>query len=124
MVILKEGNKSVNTRADNNGMKHVISYRYIPVKSITLGQDGYAFEIRRKIKTIDSRTDKCTLVYDEEVMVVLNVKEIQELYDNPERFWEVYIGDIKTAKANPDDDFIIRNEEKYRKKIWASAPHI
>lgn len=59
-------------------------------------------------------------VYDEKtltkryVTVYLNQSETQQLYDDPEKFWEVYINGPETAVD--DEKVIIKNEEEYNKR--------
>ena len=48
------------------------------------------------------------------VIVYLNQSEIQQMYDDPMKFWEVYIEGTKTIIN--DEEVIIKNEEEYNKR--------
>lgn len=53
-------------------------------------------------------------LYKESVKVYMNYLDMQQLYDDPEKFWEVYINGPKTVIN--DEKVIIKNKEEYNKK--------
>lgn len=53
-------------------------------------------------------------IYKNSVTVYMNHHEIQQMYDDPEKFWEVYIEGPKTTVN--DEKVIIKNEEEYNKR--------
>ena len=53
-------------------------------------------------------------LYKESVKVYMDHSDMQQMYDDPEKFWEVYINGPKTAVN--DEKVIIKNEEEYNKR--------
>lgn len=48
------------------------------------------------------------------VTVYLNHTEVQQMYDDPEKFWKIYIKGPRTIVN--DEEVIIKNEEEYNKR--------
>lgn len=97
-----------------------IDYSYRPmIQSGTITdveQRLYCFELTkcRYKHYVQFQKHTNDVVTTRTVTVYLKTEEIQMLYDDPEKFWEVYINGPKTVVN--DEKVIIKNEEEYNRR--------
>lgn len=94
-------------------------YCYEPTEQTLLVNSEilFGFELSKRTyeyKTHDGGMYDIKDIYKNSVTVYMNHSEVQQMYDDPEKFWEVYIEGDKTIVN--DEEVIIKNEEEYNKK--------
>lgn len=116
-------------------VKHVVKHPYCPVYCSTpknteycyeptgqtmvlrSGRILFGFELSKhtyEYKKHDGSMYDIKDIYKNSVTVYLDQHEVQQMYDDPEKFWEVYIEGPKTIVN--DEKVIIKNEEEYNKR--------